>query len=64
MYMYNICYINYKDKGKIQYLYMYMIFDNKHGPYLVHVNVTDCIHTKYKLIDMLNAHLLTSIDIF
>lgn len=24
MYMYNICYINYKDKGKIQYLYMYM----------------------------------------
>lgn len=24
MYKYNICYINYKDKGKIQYLYMYM----------------------------------------
>lgn len=33
MYMYNICYINYKDKGKIQNLYMYMIFDNKHGTY-------------------------------
>lgn len=29
MYMYNICYINSKDKGKIQYKYMYMIFDNK-----------------------------------
>lgn len=64
MYMYNICYINSKDKGKIQYKYMYMIFDNKQRKYLVHVHVTDCMHTKYKLIDMLNAYLLTSLDIF